>query len=224
MAATAPDYGMTRLVGDVVALLDHLGMPSAFVVGHDWGAAVAWNLALLAPARVRKLVALQVPHPDAFARTFQSLAQLRASWYAWLFQSEAADEVFAADRARLLADFAFGPPGRRLLPDAVVERYRDQFARSGRMTAGLNLYRANYRPDRLLRPARRARPVTVPTLYIYGDDDKAIMPDGADASGAYVSGEYHYARIQGASHWVQHERASEVNALLVEFLGAVSPY
>lgn len=218
MAASVADYSVARLAGDALALMTHLGRERAHVVGHDWGASVAWTVALLAPTRVRRLVVLQVPHPDAFHHGAQSLEQLRASWYAWLFQSEAAEVFFAEDRAARLADFAFGPPGRRLIAEAAVERCRDQFARPGRMAAGMALYRANYRPERLLAPPRPPRKVRVPTLFIYGDADRAVLPSTVAACSAGMDAPFRFERLPGASHWVQHERADEVNHLILEFL------
>lgn len=219
IAANVTDYRVSRLAGDALALMTHLGREQAHVVGHDWGASVAWTVAMLAPARVRRLIALQVPHPDIFQRGAQSLAQLRASWYAWLFQSEAAEAFFAVDRAAQLADFAFGPPDHRLIDEAAVERYRDQFAWPGRMAAGMALYRANYRPERLLAAPRLPRAVRVPTLFIYGDADRAVLPSTVATCAEAVDAEFRFERLAGASHWVQHERADEVNALLIDFLG-----
>ena len=209
-------YDMQLLAGDTVALINHLGRERAHLVGHDWGAGIAWAVALGFPQRVERLAALQVPHPRAFLEGFRSVAQLRASWYAWFIQFEGtAEQVFGADRCRFLVDWAFG---RGLFSDQEIERYRSMLDRPGRLTAWFAVYRANYRPDVTVFPPEVMPNATVPTLFIYGDADFAILPVAVERCGDYVDAPYQMARLKGASHWVQHERADEVNRLLVDFL------
>lgn len=131
--AGAESYGLQAAARDLVALLDRLGLERVSVVGHDWGAGVAWGMAALLPDRVERLVVLSVGHPASF---FATIEQRRLSWYMLLFQWAEAEEILARDDWRLV---------REWIGDAEdLDRFLEDLSRPGRLTAGLNWYRANF--------------------------------------------------------------------------------
>ncbi len=201
-------YAVRHLVADVVALLDNLQIDRAHLVGHDWGAAVAWVAAASLPDRVATLTALSVGHPAAFARA--GLRQLEKSWYMLLFQfSGIAEEWLSANQFRNLRRWSSHPD-----IDAVVERLNDP----GALTASLNIYRANSSAKSLLKPTRRLPEVQAPTLGVWSSRDLALTEKSMTGSADYVRGPWRYERLQGVGHWMQLEVADELNNLLLDFL------
>jgi pimeloyl-ACP methyl ester carboxylesterase len=193
-------YRVHHSVADMSSLLDALGIEQAHVVGHDWGAAVAWALAMMAPERVDRLVVLSVGHPGV-PRT---LAQREKSWYMLLFQFEEAEEILLKDDAALLREWSAGHP------DFDHERFD--------LTAGLNWYRANLHPRRELQPRRPLPPVRADTLGIWSTGDNYLIEHGMQASAEHVEGTWRYERVDDAGHWLQLEKPDRVNALLLDFL------
>jgi pimeloyl-ACP methyl ester carboxylesterase len=201
-------YGLANILGDIVGVLDHLRIERAHVVGHDWGAAVAWALAALLPDRVDRLVALSVGHPAAFRAA--GLAQHEKSWYMLLFQFEGIAERWLSDD-----DYAnFRSWSRHPDADAVIS----ELSRPGALTASLNWYRANLPPSALVEPALEVPPVTRPTMGLWSKDDMALIEDNVTGSAAHVTGEWRYERIDGAGHWIPLEAADELTGLLLDFL------
>jgi pimeloyl-ACP methyl ester carboxylesterase len=208
-------YRLSALARDVVALVGTEGRESARVVGHDWGALVAWDLARRHPEVVERLGVVNVPHLSAFRRTLlRNPTQLRRSWYAAFFQLPRLPE-WAAKRGdfalwvRALRDGA--NPGT--FTDEDVARYRTEWRREGAPTAMLNWYRAlvRYPGD----PPRER--VTAPTLVLWGENDRALVPELAPRSLDYCE-EGRLERFPGATHWVHHEYPERVADLLVEHL------
>ena len=202
------DYTLPTIVGDVLGIMDALGVASAPVVGHDWGAAVAWGLAAFAPDRVERLVALSVGHPAAFRGA--GLEQREKSWYMLLFQFEGvAEEWLSADDFANFRAWANHPD-----EDDVIADLR----RPGALTAGLNWYRANLPPQSLLEPPPALPPVTAPTMGVWSTSDIALTARQMLDSAAYVTGPWRYEEIEGAGHWMQRDAPTELNRLLVDFL------
>ena len=203
-------YALPTLVGDVLGIMDALGVGRAHVVGHDWGAAVAWGLASFVPTRVERLVALSVGHPAAFRGA--GLEQRQKSWYMLLFQFEGiAEEWLSADDFANFRDWARHPDA-----DAVIADLR----RPGALTAGLNWYRANVGPATLLAPPPDLPPVAAPTMGVWSSEDLALTERQMLDSARYVAGPWRYERIDGAGHWMQREATDALNRLLVDFLGS----
>jgi pimeloyl-ACP methyl ester carboxylesterase len=202
-------YNLLTLAGDVLGILDHLGVDRARVVGHDWGSALAWAIAGFAGDRVEKLVAMSVGHPGLFGAA--GLEQRRRSWYMLLFQFEGiAEQWLSNDDWKNLREFAAGH--RRI--DAVIA----DASRPGALTAGLSWYRANVPPESLVAPALDFPPVTVPTMGIWSSGDVYLVESPMKDAGALVSASYRYERVDGASHWMQLDATDEVNRLLLDFL------
>lgn len=209
-------YSLDRLAEDVVALLDALGLGRAPIVGHDWGAAVAWWTAIRFPERVERLAILNTPHPAAFRRLLRTDAdQRRRSRYMLYFQLPWLPE-------RKLAAGGFQPfraifrrsSRRGTFAAGELDRYAEAAARPGALAGMLAWYRAALR-----RPPRRLPSLAVapPTLILWGLEDVALSPALIEPSAAFCR-EVEVVRIPGAGHWVQHEAADEVNARLLDFL------
>jgi len=202
-------YNLMFLAADMGAVLDHLGVAKASVVGHDWGAAVAWGIASLAPDRVDKLVALSVGHPLSFGAA--GFEQREKSWYMLLFQFEGvAEEWLSADDWKNFRDWAMHPD-----VDAVVAELENNKS----LTPGLNYYRANLHPRTLVEPPLQLPQVQAPTMGVWSTGDMALTERQMTGSEQYVDGSWRYERLDGPGHWMQWEAPEEVNGLLLDFLG-----
>ncbi|MFF0155285.1 alpha/beta fold hydrolase [Micromonospora sp. NPDC005203] len=188
------DYRIPELVADVVAVLDALGLDAVHLVGHDWGAIVAWAVAAGHPDRVRTLTAVSVPHPAAMAYALSNDGQQKArSSYITLFRKPGtAERVLLAWHATALRKMLGG------VGDAPrVDRYVAPMREPGALTAALNWYRAMSRAD-----LAGVGPVAVPTTYVWSDRDVAIGHTAAEACAANVTGTYRFVRLPGVSHWI----------------------
>lgn len=206
-------YDVERLVGDVLAVIDAAGEERARVVAHDWGALVAWRLALVAPERVERLAILNVPHPAAFRAFLRATpSQMARSWYVGFFQLPALPER-ALQRFGTRALTATSAPGT--FSDADLARYRAAWARPGAAHGMISWYRAAARrAGRLGTDDPTVRPST---LIVWGDADVALDARLAERSLAYCT-EGRLVRVPGVSHWVQHEAADTVTRELLAFL------
>jgi pimeloyl-ACP methyl ester carboxylesterase len=201
-------YRLTTIARDVVAILDELGIRRAHVVGHDFGAALAWVVAGLHPERVDRLVVMSVGHPDAHA--VPTVEQREKSWYTIWFQFEGlAEELVPRDDWKLLREWTRG--------NGDVDRYIAALSDPAAMRAGLNWYRANTRPEGELR--RRPFPkAAAPTLALWSTGDDYLLEGPVERSSEHVTGPWRYERIDNASHWLQLEQPERINELLLEFL------
>jgi pimeloyl-ACP methyl ester carboxylesterase len=203
------EYAIRRSVADMVAVLDGLGVERAQVVGHDFGAVVAWVLAASAPARVERLVTLSVGHPARAGE--RSIEDRERAWYTLLFQfADVAEELLSRDGWALFRAFLRGRGD--------VDRYIADLSRPGALTAGLNWYRANLHPARELRTPPRLPAVTMPTLGVWSSEDPYLGEAPMRESGAHVDAPWRYERIDGVGHWIPLEAPDELNRLLLEFL------
>lgn len=206
-------YRADRSLTDAIALLDALDVDTAHVVGHDWGAFVAWLLGTRHPDRVRSLTALSVPHPAA-PRT---LRQREMAWYQLFFQFEGVAEAWLQhDDWALFRDL--------LRSDGDVEQYVADLSRPGALTASLNWYRANLAPQPPPAPGAQSPwpPVPMPTMGIWSDNDHYLDGERMRASAAFVAGRWRYEQIAGASHWIPLDRPEQLSNLLIEWLAGVS--
>ncbi|ORJ96960.1 alpha/beta fold hydrolase [Prescottella equi] len=190
------DYRFDRLVGDVVGLLDAYDVESAHLVGHDWGAAVAWQVAGGHPERIRSLTAVSVPHPAAFGWALREDAdQQRRSGYIGLLRQEGKAEtvLLEDDSRRLRAMFGDGND-----PELVEEHVR-LLSQPGALTAAMNWYRA------MTRAFGDLPPVRVPTTYVWSTADPALGPAAAKRCAEFVDAPYRFVVLDGASHWIPEE-------------------
>lgn len=202
------DYALANTVADVMGVLDSLGVERAHVVGHDFGAAVAWLLASVAPKRVDHLVALSVGHLASFAAA--GIAQREKSWYMLLFQWRGVAERWLSDDDWANFRAWAAHPGT----DEVIARLSDPDA----LTASLNWYRANLKPERLIDPPPALPPVEVPTMGVWSSGDIALLEPQMRDSSVYVKAPWRYEIIERVGHWMQLEAPDLLNALLLDFL------
>jgi pimeloyl-ACP methyl ester carboxylesterase len=201
-------YSIPFLAIDATAILDHLGIERAHIVGHDWGAAVAWAIASLAPARVDHLVPLSVGHPTAFRD--MGMAQREKSWYMLLFQfAPQAERWLTMNDGANFREFTHHPDF-----DAVYAEY----VGGGSLTPGLNYYRANVTPDALVGPPLELPAIEAPTMGVWSSSDFALLEEQMADSAKYCANAWRYERLAGPGHWMQWEAPDEVNALLLDFL------
>jgi pimeloyl-ACP methyl ester carboxylesterase len=191
----------------VLAVLAALGIDRAHVVGHDWGAALAWGLASLVPGSVDHLVVLSVGHPATFRRT---LEQCEKSWYMLLFQFPGIAERWLTQDS--WANFRNW--GRHPDADHVIA----ELEATGSLTPGLNWYRANLPPESWAGPPLQLPPVQVATMGVWSTGDFALTERQMTDSAENVAGTWRYERLDGPGHWMQLDAPDQVNALLLDFL------
>ena len=201
------DYRIPLLVDDVATLVDRVGGP-VHVVGHDWGATVGWALAATRPELVRTLSAVSVPHPAAFLKAMLGSDQGLRSRYMLLFQLPGLPERLAR-RAGGRFDEQLQHGG---MTAEDLARFRREIVDYGALRGGIHWYRAIPLTD--LR-ASRAR-VTVPTTYVWSDGDVAITRHAAELCGRYVQGPYHFAVLEGVSHWIPAQAPEPLAALVLD--------
>lgn len=198
-------YKTTELVDDVVALIDRIGTP-VHLVGHDWGATIAWPVAARHPDRLVSLTAVSVGHPEAFKRALlTTLDQGRRSWYIGLFQLPFVPE-------RLLSGKWFVQKflGGSGMTDEMLATYRVEIVDEGALTGGLNWYRgipfslSNEVPD-----------VSLPTTLVWSDGDKALGRRMAELTEEHVVGPYELIEFAGTSHWIPEERPVDLAGAIV---------
>ncbi|HEX7739519.1 MAG TPA: alpha/beta fold hydrolase [Marmoricola sp.] len=202
-------YVTTELVKDVETLIDLTGGP-VHVVGHDWGAMVAWGLAMLNADKVRTLTAVSVPHPAAFMKAMPK-GQLLESWYMAMFNLPRLPEWLMTNpkAAHYFLD-KFG-----MKPDARAAYERD-FGDGAALKGGLGWYRALPFSDRKLFGMR----VSVPTTYVWSDRDPALGRVGAELCERYVTAPYRFIELNGVSHWIPDEEPDELAAAILDRVGA----
>lgn len=205
-------YRVSELVGDVLALADAAGAERFDVVGHDWGAAVAWALSAHHPERVRSLTALSVPHPRAFVAAMGRSTQLLHSWYMLAFQLPRAPEALLGLRRGELWAAALRATG---LDEVTAARYAERARQSDAMTGPINWYRAA--PFALRHPLRS---VEVPTLYVWGDRDRFISRAAAEGCADWVRASYRFVALLSCSHWLPTAAPDTIAELLMEHLAA----
>ena len=211
-------YRVELLARDVERLILACGEESAVVVGHDWGAAVAWATAMMHPGRVKRLGIMNVPHPERFARGLLRPAQLLRSSYMFFFQVPRLPEQVLA--ARHFASLRYTLRNEMMHPGAFtdedIERYAEALARPGALTAALNYYRALFRQNPLKARALLRR-IETPVMVIWGERDRFLGKELAEPDPTWVPN-LRVERLPDASHFVAEDRPDEVNTLLIEFL------
>jgi pimeloyl-ACP methyl ester carboxylesterase len=207
------DYRIGELVADTDALISAAGRPRVHLVGHDWGAVVAWATAARHPERLASLTALSVPHPGAMQRAMLTSNQARHSWYMGLFQLPRVPEaLFRPDaprsRERMVRWLrSYGQTLER------AERDLTALGDDG-FSAALGWYRAMAWGSL----AELRRPITVPTLYAWSDGDKAVTRAAAELCARHVAAPYEFVEFPGASHWIPEEIPDAVAGRLVAHL------
>jgi len=200
-------YSIPVLAGDVMAILAEQGIGTAHVVGHDWGAALAWGLAAFVPDTVDHLVVLSVGNPVTFLRT---LEQRQRSWYMLLFQFPGvAERWLTEDNWANFRHWGGHPDGDQVIAELEA---------NGSLTPGLNWYRANIAPESWAGPPLQLPPVQAPAMGVWSSGDFALSEVQMTDSAENMAGPWRYERLDGPGHWMQLEVPGRVNELLLDFL------
>jgi pimeloyl-ACP methyl ester carboxylesterase len=206
-------YEAGHLQSDVLAFAEQLGAGSFHLIAHDWGGLVAWGLASTHSHRVSSLSVLSTPHPLALQAALHHQGdQYQRLEYVRVFRQPggvAEQRLLADGAAALRAAYA----GR--VPASLVDENVRRLSEPGTLSATLNWYRAL--PDDLSYPAGR---VAVPTLYIWGSEDRALGREAALLTGGFVDGPYRFEILEGASHWLPEEAPDQIIPLLLDHLAA----
>jgi pimeloyl-ACP methyl ester carboxylesterase len=213
-------YLIDRLMEDVAALIDASGARTVTLIGHDWGAALAWTFAANRVRPLERLAIMNVPHPAVMsAHLRKSWAQLKKSWYMFFFQLPAIPERIMTRNGAAAIRQAFHGMAidkSHFTPD-VLDRYAADAQRPGAMTGMVNWYRAAFRLQ-----GKLAGPwpvIETPTLIVWGEEDAALGVELLDGTDAYVR-DLTVKRLPGVSHWVQQEAPEAVNVILRDWLTA----
>jgi len=213
--ADVASYRMPLLLADINAVLDHFRVARTAVVGHDWGAALAWNLAFRHPDRVERMGVLSVGHPAAGIRA--GLTQRQLSWYMlWFLHVGVAEAVLPADDWLAFRQWAWNGAAAGTEPE--MDRQIGSLARTGALTAALNLYRANIRPENYFLTKSPPMPrVNCPVLGVWSTGDTFLSEAQMTGSAEFVDGPWRYERVAGA-HWVPAQAPEALSELLLDFL------
>jgi len=212
------DYSIDKLVDDVTGLIRYFGREQAAVVGHDWGAAIAWAVALKHPEYVSKLVAMQVP-PASVWKKNQTLKQFLASWYMFFFQIPVLPEYLLKlnDYAAMEKTLRNTTAKKGVFTTEDIAEYKKSWREPFALTAMLNYYRANIL-KRFIGKSKSDAKIQVPTVFIYGEKDGAILPETVKGVGEAVDASFEEFRIPDSAHWVQNEANGRVTEILRDFL------
>jgi epoxide hydrolase 4 len=191
------------------------------LVGHDWGGTVAWNTAMSYPEVVERLAILNVAHPRQFLRGLQHPGQLRKSWYVFFFDlPELPEAVVHANHWHFFRHFL--RDAHPAYTPEETDRYVEAWSQPGAAAGMINYYRnaARQSPKHV---EAQIRPISAPTLVIWGQDDRYLGQDLAEPDHDDVPGLDRVERLPGASHWVHHDKHERVNQLLIDFFAPALP-
>ncbi|MFQ6019277.1 MAG: alpha/beta fold hydrolase [Dehalococcoidia bacterium] len=213
-------YRMPALMGDVSAAIAQFGNgKAAALIGHDWGAAVAWTTAAFMPHLMERLIILNLPHPAAMLGMRDNPAQLQKSWYVFMFQAPEVPEAWlSADDFRRLRLMAVGSARPGTFSNADLDRFQEAWSQPGALTAAINWYRANLTPRNLLLGEFQMPPVSVPTRILWGVRDAFLERSLGDQSQEFVAAPCTFIPIEDAGHWLQQEKPDVVTEQVLEFL------
>lgn len=201
------NYSMTALLGDVAAVVRAEGRESAVIVGHDWGGAIAWQLATRLPQMTEKLVILNLPHLTGLTREFaENPEQREANAYARFFQQDGAHEALSAERlARWVSDLE------------AREKYVEAFERSD-FKAMLYYYKRHYPrvPYQPMGPPEEK--LQVPVLQIHGLADPYLFSGALNDTWQWVDADFTLVTIPRAGHFVQQDAADLVTRTIRSWL------
>jgi pimeloyl-ACP methyl ester carboxylesterase len=206
--APVSEYALSEPTADAVAVLDALGLASAHVVGHDWGAQVAWSLAARHPDRVATVTAVSVPHPKALRLALRARPSQRARFaYMAVFRSPVAERLLLAGNGAMLRSM-MRPIGAR------AGLYAAAMREPGRLTGALNWYRALSG-----KALGSAGVITVPTTYVWSDGDPVVGRTAALRTADWVRGDYQLVVMKGVGHWVPEEAPQALADVILARIG-----
>ncbi len=205
-------YQTHHLIGDVVAIIDSLGAERVHLVGHDWGANLAWLTATFRGDLVDRLVPISVGHPTAFCAG--GLDQQVKSWYMLLFHFDGLGEAFLRQN-----DY---DAMRRWVRHPRTEEIIAELERDGQMRAHLMWYRANVRPDIFVTPPPELPRIQSPTMGVWSSGDRALGERQMTESGLFCDRGFRYLRLERFGHWIPIDASGEVSAAMIDFFSDAS--
>jgi pimeloyl-ACP methyl ester carboxylesterase len=219
------NYAVSELVGDMAALVGHLGGGPVTVLGHDWGAAVAYGLALFCPDLVEKLIIMNGVHPVPFRREVSAGgAQSQASQYMNLLRADGTEDVLSANGFAALLGFLNDTMDMAWLTPEKQAEYATEWSRPGRFNAMLNWYRAA--PFKVADPGvpvtdipqlpPETMQVHCPHLLIWGVNDTALLEVSTEGLEEFAA-DLTRVRIEGADHWLHHQKPAEVARAILDW-------
>ncbi len=201
------NYSMRSLIGDVQAVVRHLGQEKATIIGHDWGGAISWQVAMHLPALTERLIILNLPHPRGLARELvHNPQQQKNSEYARNFQQEGAHEHLTPET---LSAWVKNPIAR--------EHYIEAFRRSD-IEAMLNYYKQNYQHAPYREDSSPVIKVQAPVLQIHGLKDSFLLPAALNNTWEWIENDWTLLTIPNAEHFVQHDAADLVTRTILSWL------
>ena len=227
--ADVEKYHVKNLIEDLRALAQHLGHEKFIMVAHDWGGAVAWSAAIRYPELLEKLIIINSPHPAVFARELlNNPDQQKASRYMLMLRSAEAERVLSENNFARLKDVLVQFGSKWEMTDVKRQKYIDAWSQPGALTGSLNYYRASplYPPtsksveeqiSSILNLPKEMFAVKVPTLVIWGEEDRALLTGNLNGLEDYTE-DLTVKRIPDGTHWVIHEQPELVNSLIRDFI------
>jgi pimeloyl-ACP methyl ester carboxylesterase len=211
---TTADYALTNMIADAIGLMGALGIDRYHVVGHDWGAAIAWGIAIVAPAQVITLTSVSIPAPGALGTVLADTTSCQYDDFSYYdaFVMPGSQDLFLQNGAQVLR-------GTYAELSPYAERvYMNALDSEDALGAAMNWYRANVKNRQIVGSV--STPVTVPTMLVWGDQDPVICRAGIDLTAQYVTAPYRLEVIQGADHWVPEVAAARLSEVLLEHLAS----
>ena len=223
-------YAMPHLLADIRGMIHALGEERVDLVGHDWGALVGWPFVSRHPEMVRSWTSLSIPHPTALGRASgldgagqaDPDQQARSSYVGLFHKVGGAEELLLDKKSERLRAMLRMSPGEVGIPETQIDEFVAGFERPGRLTAALNYYRANLKPQAYASFPPVPNPIATPTLLVWGAEDMALGRRAVEETAEYLKGNYRLEILEGAGHWLQYERPADVSRLIVEHLNQVS--
>ena len=223
------EYHVKHLIEDLRSLAKHLGHEKLIMVAHDWGGAVAWSAAMRHPELLEKLIIINSPHPAVFARELlNNPDQQKASQYMLMLRSAEAERVLTENNYARLMDVLVQFGSKWKMSEEKRQKYITAWSQPGALTGSLNYYRASplYPPTSkndeeqiktILSLPKEMFEIKVPTLVIWGEQDRALLTGNLDGLGEYIE-DLMVKKIPDGTHWVSHEQPELVNSLIRDFI------
>jgi len=212
-------YEVGKLADDIRGLIHERGAQSARLVGHDWGGSIAWVIAMNHPEVVDRLAILNAAHPRKLSQGLHHPGQLRRSWYFFFFDlPDLPEHVVHANDWHFFRHFLHDAQPAYTAEE--MDRYIEAWSQPGAATAMINYYRSSVRTSPKSAEAQ-IRPISAPTLVIWGQQDRYLSPELAEPEHDDVPNLDRVERLADASHWVHHDDHERVTQLLTEFLAGV---
>ncbi|MFX0115224.1 MAG: alpha/beta fold hydrolase [Candidatus Hodarchaeota archaeon] len=224
------NYAISLLVQDISGFIEAVGETQATIVGHDWGGSIAWNLAMMAPEKVSKLVIINCPHPVPLLEAFWSMRfqQLQKSWYVFFFQiPKVPEEILSRNNCKFLQKMVLGSfSDKKALNEEDMQLYIEAWSQPGALTASINYYRANWNLAKILSMPeeyqagliQRFPKIKCPTLVIWGEKDIALEKSLTVGLKEHIENSCEINYFPEYGHWIHNEAPDVVNSVILSFL------